>query len=1198
MSHDGRRPARGLNMHRMLIGWVGGRVSGSKARRRRRGAKMWMGLDVLESRTLLSISSVVGPPPSMGASETLNLQVQPGAGGLPQLMSQIASDGGSVLPTTIAGLYTVQVPAAEVGQVAGLLGASPAVQSAAPVKTMQELTAPNDPQYTNGSEWQLNGTWGINAPAAWNVTTGSDGVVVADVDSGLNYKLPDVVNNVWLNQAEIPTSVKPNLTDVDGDGVISFADLNAVVNGVKVNQGTGKITDSDGDGVIGPADVMASTSVGGWGSGSTQDGFTSTPGDYIGWNYAATGSNGITGTNNPLDGNGHGTFTATEIGAVGNNALQGTGVDWTTQLMPVEFLDSSGSGTDTAAAQAIEFAVDHGAKVINASWGGSGTDSTIASAIQYADQHNVIIVAAAGNNGTNDDNSSTFFAPASYSVQYPNLISVAAIDSSGKLASWSNYGVNSVQLAAPGVNVYSTTSSGGYGTDSGTSMAAPLVTGTIALVEAAHPSWSMTQVIDAVLDHTTPDSNITGKVTTGGVVNAGAAVANAVGPHVVASSAIGSVNTAAGLNSFDVTFNEEVNPATFTASEVTLSGPNGAITSVTVSAVSGSNDHEFKVSFPGQTTPGTYTLTVGPSVKDWYGNAMNQNGNGVNGEATDAYTTSVQQVSPTFTLAGVPSSVTAGAPQTLTVTVVGPGGATDTGYVGTVHFTSTDGKAVLPANYTFTSADAGKHSFTVTFETAGTRSIVVTDTSNSAVTGSQGGIQVVPGAVASLKIAGFPTSDTAGSLGDFTVTADDAYGNVVTGYAGTVHFTSSDGQAILPASYTFTAGDAGVHTFAATLKTAGTQSITATDAATSSVVGHETGIAVKAAAASKLVITGLASSAQAGTVQGFTVVADDPYGNVASGYLGTIKFTSTDAGATLPASYTFTSTDAGRHAFSVTFQTTGTQSVTATDTSSSSLTATASTSVTASPTPTPTPAPTPTPTAATFVKSDTTTQGAWIGKYGSQGYSVAVEGASLPSYATVAPAAGTSVYTWAASTTAPQALSLPGGGGAAATTWYGQTASIDVGLGDGQVHDVAIYAVDWNNQGRSERVQVINAATGSVLDTETISSFAGGVYLQWAVSGSVVIKATGLSGPNAVISAVFIDASSTTASTTAASVSGASLTTGMGANPDAGPWHATTGITHVGSSSAGPAATAGTGSPAVVLGALPVHDRKDGTSWS
>ena len=166
-------------------------------------------------------------------------------------------------------------------------------------------------------EWQLNGTWGINAPTAWNTTTGSNSVIVADVDTGIAYNHPDLVNNVWLNQAEIPASVLPNLTDVDGDGVISFGDLNN-----PVNQGPGKIIDSNGDGVITATDVLASTANGGWASGSTQDGDTSSPDDLVGWNFS--GSN-----NNPLDQNGHGTFTAGEIGAVGNNGSASLGLTGT-----------------------------------------------------------------------------------------------------------------------------------------------------------------------------------------------------------------------------------------------------------------------------------------------------------------------------------------------------------------------------------------------------------------------------------------------------------------------------------------------------------------------------------------------------------------------------------------------------------------------------------------------------------------------------------------------------------------------------------------------------------------------------------------------------------------------------------------------------------------------------------------------------
>jgi serine protease len=265
------------------------------------------------------------------------------------------------------------------------------------------------------------------------------------------------------------------------------------------------------------------------------------------------------------------------------------------------FLDSSGNGTDTAAAEAIGYAVNHGAPVINASWGGTATDATIESAIAYADEHNVIIVAAAGNNSADDDN--TFFSPASYSAQYPNLISVAAIGGNGALASLSNYGVGTVQLAAPGVDVYSTVSNGTYGTDSGTSMAAPLVTGAVALVKAAHPSWTMSQVVDAILDNVTPDPSLAGAVTTGGVLNVGAAVANSDGPYVISATPDGSINTGGGFSSVQLTFNEEINPATFTAAQVTFTGPGGVIPAneVTVKAVSGSNDHEFQVSLPAQT---------------------------------------------------------------------------------------------------------------------------------------------------------------------------------------------------------------------------------------------------------------------------------------------------------------------------------------------------------------------------------------------------------------------------------------------------------------------------------------------------------------------------------------------------------------------------------------------------------------------
>ncbi len=170
------------------------------------------------------------------------------------------------------------------------------------------------------------------------------------------------------------------------------------------------------------------------------------------------------------------------------------------------------------------------------------------------------------------------------------------------------------------------------------------------------------------------------------------------------------------------------------------------------------------------------------------------------------------------------SSTTAGAAYTLTVTALDPYNNVVPGYGGTIHFTSTDGQAVLPGDYRFTGADGGSHTFSFTLKTSGTQALVATDTVIPALTGTQRNITVVPATPATFTFAGFPTTTTAGTSQNFTLTVRDAYGNIATGYTGKVHFTSSDRQASLPADYTFTATDAGVHTFSATLKTAGMQS--------------------------------------------------------------------------------------------------------------------------------------------------------------------------------------------------------------------------------------------------------------------------------------------------------------------------------------------------------------------------------------
>ncbi len=277
-----------------------------------------------------------------------------------------------------------------------------------------------------------------------------------------------------------------------------------------------------------------------------------------------------------------------------------------------------------------------------------------------------------------------------------------------------------------------------------------------------------------------------------------------------------------------------------------------------------------------------------------------------------------------------PASFTAGSSAQLTVTALDAGGHR-VGYTGTVHFTSSDPQATLPANYTFTAADAGQHIFAVTLKTAGTQTVTATDTTTGSLTATAS-ITVSPAAASTVMVSGFPSPVAAGTPGNVTVAVKDAFGNVVTGYRGTVHFTSTDPRAMLPADYTFTAADMGVHTFTVTLKTAGTQSITATDTATANLTGSQTGIMVTPAAVSTLAVTASPMTVTAGMPVMLTVTAQDAYGNTVTGYTGTVHFTSTDPQMTLPADYTFTAADMGVHTFTVTPLTAGNQTVTVQDT--------------------------------------------------------------------------------------------------------------------------------------------------------------------------------------------------------------------------------------------------------------------------
>jgi titin len=288
-----------------------------------------------------------------------------------------------------------------------------------------------------------------------------------------------------------------------------------------------------------------------------------------------------------------------------------------------------------------------------------------------------------------------------------------------------------------------------------------------------------------------------------------------------------------------------------------------------------------------------------------------------------------------FAVATSTTPATSGTPFSLTVVAQDALGNPMPGYMGIVHFTSSAPAASLPADYTFTAADAGVHTFSVTLDTAGNQTVTVTDTVSSSLTASAV-VAVAPAAATHLKVQASP-STVAGKAITITVTVLDAYNNIASSYLGTIHFTSSDANAALPANYTFTATDGGVHTFSAIiLKSAGTRSITATDAATSTITGVAS-VTVSPGAATHLYLTAV-SSGPSGLVFSVTVHALDAYNNLATGYRGTIHFTSTDPNATLPVDYTFTSTDGGVHTFTVTLATLATAKLTATDKTTGSIT--------------------------------------------------------------------------------------------------------------------------------------------------------------------------------------------------------------------------------------------------------------------
>src|ERR1041385_8271967 len=194
-------------------------------------------------------------------------------------------------------------------------------------------------------------------------------------------------------------------------------------------------------------------------------------GDLQGWDF-------IEGSAEIKDEQGHGTAVAGIIAAEGNNSLGVTGVMWRGSLMRLRVLYNTGAGGIGDAVEAIDYAVDHGAHVINLSWGTNGESLALRDAIERAIRRNVVVVCSAGNGGRDLD--TTPYYPASFNLR--NLISVAASDDSDQLPAWSNYGARSITLAAPGTNILTTQKGGGYWNVTGTSASAPIVSGIAGLL--------------------------------------------------------------------------------------------------------------------------------------------------------------------------------------------------------------------------------------------------------------------------------------------------------------------------------------------------------------------------------------------------------------------------------------------------------------------------------------------------------------------------------------------------------------------------------------------------------------------------------------------------------------------------------------------------------------------------------------------
>ena len=226
-----------------------------------------------------------------------------------------------------------------------------------------------------------------------------------------------------------------------------------------------------------------------------------------------------------MDDNGHGTHCAGIIGAEGDNDQGIAGINWKVRIMPLKFLGKGGFGTTKDAIEAINYAVDRkrngvNVRVISASWGSTSYSKALEDSIRAAGEAGILFVAAAGNNSTDNDKRPHY--PSNYNL--PNVISVAALDRNDQLASFSNFGVKTVHIAAPGKEIVSTWLNDAFREASGTSMATPYVSGTAALILAGEPTLSVDKLRERLLKSVDKLEVLNGKIESGGRLNAAKAL--------------------------------------------------------------------------------------------------------------------------------------------------------------------------------------------------------------------------------------------------------------------------------------------------------------------------------------------------------------------------------------------------------------------------------------------------------------------------------------------------------------------------------------------------------------------------------------------------------------------------------------------------------------------------------------------------